>query len=78
MGKFSEKFAEFGWKTIEIDGHDHDVIKDALKMREIGKPIAIIANTVKGYGVLSMESNPEWHHRSPNLVELEFLLGDMR
>ena len=47
-------------------------------MREIGRPIAIIANTIKGYGVLSMESNPEWHHRSPNLDELEFLLGDMR
>jgi transketolase len=78
MGKFSEKFAAFGWKTIEIDGHDHDAIRSALKIREVGRPIAIIANTVKGYGVLSMESNPEWHHRSPNLVELEFLLGDMR
>lgn len=78
MGRFSEKFAAFGWKTIEIDGHDHVAIRDALKMREIGKPIAIIANTVKGRGVLSMESNPEWHHRSPNSDELEFLLGDMR
>ena len=78
MGKFSEKFSAFGWKTIEIDGHDHGAIRDALKMREIGRPIAIIANTIKGYGVLSMESNPEWHHRSPNSNELEFLLGDMR
>lgn len=78
MGKFSEKFSSFGWKTIEIDGHDHDEIRDALKSREIGKPIAVIANTVKGYGILSMESNPEWHHRSPNSIELEFLLGDMR
>jgi len=78
MGKFSEKFTAFGWKTIEINGHDHVAIREALKMRENGRPIAIIANTVKGYGVLSMESNPEWHHRSPNSDELEFLLGDMR
>ena len=78
MGEFAVKFAAFGWKTIEIDGHDHSAIRDALKIREIGKPIAIIANTIKGYGVLSMESNPEWHHRSPSFVELEFLLGDMR
>ena len=78
MGKFTEKFAAFGWKTIEVDGHDHTALRDALRMREIGKPIAIIANTIKGYGVFSMESNPEWHHRSPNSSELEFLLGDMR
>ena len=78
MGKFSEKFTSFGWKTIEIDGHDHIAIREALKIRESGRPIAIIANTVKGYGVLSMESNPEWHHRSPNSDELQFLLGDMR
>jgi transketolase len=78
MGRFSEKFDAFGWKAIEIDGHDHAAIRNALRVREDGRPIAIIANTVKGYGVLSMESNPEWHHRSPNTDELEFLLGDMR
>lgn len=78
MGKFSEKFAAFGWKTIEINGHNHDEIMGALKVCEEGVPLAIIANTVKGYGVLSMESNPEWHHRSPNSKELDFLLGDMR
>jgi len=78
MGKFSEKFAAFGWKTVEVDGHDHSALRDALKLREIGRPIAVIANTIKGFGILSMESNPEWHHRSPNSDELEFLLGDMR
>lgn len=78
LGRLSEKFTAFGWKTIEIDGHDHDAIRDALKFREIGRPIAVIANTVKGYGIVSMESNPEWHHRSPNSFELEFLLGEMR
>jgi transketolase len=78
MGVLTEKFSAFGWETIEIDGHDHAAINHALKMREIGKPVAIIANTIKGYGVISMESNPEWHHRSPNSDELAFLLGDLR
>ena len=78
MGSFSEKFAAFGWKTFEIDGHNHDEIRNALRMREPNRPIAIVANTIKGYGVSSMESNPEWHHRSPNSEELDYLLGDMR
>ena len=78
LGVLTEKFSTFGWEVIQIDGHDHDEISRALKKREIGKPVAIIANTIKGYGVLSMESNPEWHHRSPNSVELAFILDDMR
>jgi transketolase len=78
LGNLSDKFDAFGWETVNIDGHNHTAIKEALKMRKFEKPIAIIADTVKGYGVLTMESNPEWHHRSPNTEELEFLLGDMR
>jgi transketolase len=78
MGKLADKFAAFGWKTIEVNGHDHEAIRQALVAREAGKPVAIIAHTIKGYGILSMESNPSWHHRSPTSEELTQLLGEIR
>lgn len=78
MGNMAAKFTAFGWETIEIDGHNHDDIKTALRVRCSDKPVAIIANTVKGFGVPSMESKPEWHHRSPNAEELAFFLGELR
>jgi transketolase len=78
MGSIAIKFEAFGWETIEINGHDHEEIRRALKLRASNKPIAIIANTVKGFGVPTMEANPEWHHRSPNSEELSFFIGELR
>jgi transketolase len=74
---FSRKFRAFGWEALEINGHDHSEISNALQFRTNRKPIAIVANTIKGFGVPSMESNPEWHHRSPNSDELALLIGEM-
>jgi len=78
MGNMANKFEAFGWETLEINGHDHGEITRALKLRKNNKPIAVIANTVKGFGIPTMESNPEWHHRSPNPEELAMFLGEMR
>lgn len=77
MGDLGSKFRAFGWEVVTINGHDHNSITEALKLRTVNKPIAVIANTIKGFGVPSMESNPEWHHRSPNLEELARLIKEM-
>lgn len=62
-----KKFEAFNWHTIVIDGHDFDQIEAALKEAEtIDKPVAIIANTVKGKGVSFMENNVNWHGAAPN------------
>ena len=55
------KFEAFGCKTIEVDGHDVKALLDALDVAD-DKPIAIIANTIKGKGVSFMEHNVQWHH----------------
>ena len=34
-----EKAESFGFKTIDINGHDYDEISDALDAREEGKPV---------------------------------------
>ena len=30
LGSIAAKFAAFGWRTVEVDGHDHDALRDAL------------------------------------------------
>lgn len=59
---------DFGWNTIEINGHDMDNIVFNLDMayRYRGKPTCIIANTVKGKGVSYMEYDNEWHQKIPS------------
>ena len=41
------------------------------------KPKVIIANTIKGFGIKSMENNPAWHHRSPNEQELTIFSNEL-
>ena len=62
------KFAAFGWRTLEIDGHDFNAVIPALETARAakdGKPTCIVANTIKGKGVSFMENNPEWHGVAP-------------
>lgn len=71
-GDMAEKFRAFGFRTLEIDGHDYSQIETALRFatQAGGKPTAIIANTVKGKGVSFMENRLEWHYKSPNDEQL--------
>lgn len=69
MYSISEKFKAFGWNTLEIDGHDHKEIKNALFKSNTQSPTCIVANTIKGYGCKSMENSPAWHHRAPTEQE---------
>ncbi len=63
-----KKFEAFGWQVFRIDGHDIGKIIDTLAAAKNakGKPIAIVADTIKGKGVSFMENKPEWHGKAPN------------
>ncbi|MBE6810065.1 MAG: transketolase [Ruminococcaceae bacterium] len=62
-----KKFEAFGWHVITIDGHDYDAIEAALaEAKTVDKPVAIIANTIKGKGVSYMENAVNWHGAAPN------------
>jgi len=54
---FTEKWRDFSWHVIDIDGHDIAQIIDALNEANNtpDKPTAIIAHTIKGKGVPSFE-----------------------
>ena len=68
-----EKFASFGFEVMNIDGHDIDEIMKAFEVaRSIkGKPVSIIAKTVKGKGVDFMENQAGWHGKAPTTEQYE-------
>jgi len=74
---FASKLKAFGFSVADIDGHDCVAIKQALTERELGKPRAVIANTIKGKGISFMEGKPIWHCRMPNEKEMEIALADL-
>lgn len=62
---FASKWESFGWNVIEVDGHNHDDLRQALKTHVTDKPTVIIAHTIKGKGVSFMENELLWHYRDP-------------
>lgn len=62
-----EKWASFGWNTLEIDGHNMSEVLCALDLavRTRGVPTIILARTVKGKGVDFMEHDNSWHQKTP-------------
>ena len=65
LGNLQEKLRSFGFDVAYVDGHDvaklHPALAAAARSRN-GKPVAIIADTLKGKGVSFMEGRKEWHH----------------
>lgn len=75
-----EKFKSFGFEVINIDGHDMAQIIEALdKAKEIkGKPVAIIAKTIKGKGVSFMENVADWHGKAPKEEEYKIAMKELK
>lgn len=71
-----DKLTAFGFCPIVIDGHDFTEIAAAFAQKD-DKPIAIIANTVKGYGAPSIAGKEGWHGRKPNKDELAIILAEL-
>ena len=69
LGDLDSKLKAFGFETLAVDGHDHEQIMSALRS-DSRKPTAILAKTIKGFGIEMMENNPAWHHLSPSGEEL--------
>jgi len=62
-GDLAGKWRSFGWTVLEIDGHDVNAVHEALTTAaDVGKPLAIVARTIRGKGVSFMENARAWHH----------------
>jgi len=71
------KFKAFNWAVRSVDGHSIAGLADALSQRPEGKPLAIIANTVKGKGVSFMEDVAKWHHGVPSDAEFDKAIAEL-
>jgi transketolase len=60
INPLDKKFESFGYDVKTVDGHDFTALKNVLETKS-NKPIAIIANTIKGKGVSYMEDKYEYH-----------------
>ena len=66
------KYGSFGWDVLRINGHDMKQIVDALEEAKNakGRPVVILADTIKGKGVSFMEDQAGWHGKAPNYDEM--------
>jgi len=76
---FVDKWRAFGWKTTEVDGHDHEALGKALLIdpEKNNQPSCIIAHTTKGKGISFMENSVLWHYRSPQGEEYEHAMAEL-
>lgn len=65
------RVAAFGWETILVDGHDLTAVTGAYRraLQVRGRPTMIVAKTVKGKGIPSLEGRNGWHGRVLSPVE---------
>jgi transketolase len=76
----ADKFTAFGWHVLEMDGHNMEeivnMVEEAKAIRE--KPTVIIAHTVPGRGVKSIENDYTWHGKPPAKDQVEGFIAEIR
>jgi len=74
------KYESFGWKVLEVDGHNISGLKQAFQAAKsiFVRPVLIIAHTIPGKGVDFMQWEYRWHGRVPNSQEAEQALRELR
>ena len=58
-----KRFASYGWKVFEVDGHDYDAIRSAYRRaaKVKGQPVIVVANTVIGRGAPTKQDTADCH-----------------
>lgn len=79
MENMDKRWKAFGWEVLEVDGHNIGELLDAFdKAKSLkGKPICVIANTVKGKGVSFMENVCNWHGMPPDDEQYEIAMNEL-
>lgn len=75
------KFRAFGFDVLTMDGHDMaDVLTTLTKARSArsGKPVCVLAQTIKGKGVSFMENQLDWHGKAPNDEQYKNAIAELK
>jgi transketolase len=73
----ANRLEAFGWECDGVDGHDVMAVRQAMqrmKLRQDGRPKALIATTLKGRGVPGLENAPLCHIMNPKPELLDTVL----
>jgi transketolase len=63
--RICENYRSDGWETIEVDGHNHSQLYEAVRKSTLmDKPVCVIANTVMGKGISFMENAYQFHGKT--------------
>lgn len=75
-----QKYESFGWHVLEVDGHNIPAfIGMCAEARAIyEKPTVIIAHTIPGKGIRSIERDFRWHGKPPSHEEVKTFLAELR
>jgi transketolase len=76
-----EKFKVFKWKIETVDGHDiHQLYHALISSKEDAdhKPKVLIANTIKGKGVPSLETDPLSHTKTLKAEEIDLIISGLK
>jgi transketolase len=66
----ADKWTSFGWEVRVVAGHDYAELLAGMAPSSSGRPVCVLANTVKGKGVSFMEDRVEWHHKVPSTEQI--------
>jgi len=74
-----EKWEAFGWEVNECDGNNIAEIFQTFENVDYtnGKPTVIIANTIMGKGVKSIENDYNWHGKAPSTAEADQFIREL-
>ena len=58
----SKMFESLGWNVVPVEGHDFVQLKAAFQSSKKETPTVIVADTIKGKGIPSIENREQLHH----------------
>jgi len=76
-----QRWESFGWEVRCLDGHDFQAIASSLhdiRSRNGGRPLMLLAHTIKGKGISVLENKPHSHHTLPRGEEIEIARRELR
>ena len=76
---YERRISAFGWETVLVDGHSLSDISEAYRtaVETLGRPSMIIARTLKGKGVSSIEDRNGWHGKALGEEDLDRALEEL-
>ena len=80
INSYKKRFLGFGWNVITLDGHNIKQLITAFEKakKEKNKPTVIIAKTLKGKGINSLENKEGKHGVALKKEELELALKEIK